>query len=341
MDPIFIIGTERTGTNLLRLILNSHSHISIPHPPHIMKNFAGLEPFYGDLSVEKNFRALIRDVVTTVRLHAYPWGISLDQEKIFLKAKARDLISVCFAVYDQYLESSGKSRWGCKSTFMIYHVALLRKYYPAAKFIYMVRDGRDVAASAKKTIFNHYCVYFTAKLWALEQEIGIYWLNKLSGQEIILLRYEDLLRDPEATVRSLCKFLDEPYQDNMLDFFKSKEAQKSASLSYAWKNTASPILKDNSAKFTKELSKKEIDLFEAIAFRELDRFSYALSKPFCLVESVNARGVKFKLSYLAQEVFLMACVQLQHIFTDRNTLIRFKKFLFLQYLNFIRPLKWN
>ncbi len=341
MDPIFIIGTERTGTNLLRLILNSHADIAIPHPPHIMKNLSCLEPFYGDLSVDKNFRKLIRDVVTTVRLHPYPWGISLDQEKIFRLAKARDLISVCFAIYEQYRESTGKTRWGCKSTFMIYHVAMIRKYYPTAKFIYMVRDGRDVAASAKKTIFNHYCVYFTARLWSLEQQIGIFWLNKLSGQDIFLLRYEDLLQGPEETVRSLCKFLNEPYQDNLLDFFKSEEARKSARLSLAWKNTSSPILKDNSAKFKRELRKKEIDLFEAIAFRELDRFSYSLTKPFCLAEADNAKGIKFKLSYLAEELFLMIRVQLKHIFTDKNTLIRFKKFLFLRYLNFIRPLKWN
>jgi len=267
--------------------------------------------------------------------------LNINEEKVFQNAKARDLASVCFAAYDQYLASTGKARWGCKSTFMIYHVATIRKYYPAAKFIYMVRDGRDVAASAKKTIFNRYCVYFTAKLWALEQQIGIFWLNKLSSGDIFLLRYEDLLKDAPAVLRSLCDFLNEPYRDNMLDFFNSAEAKKSASLSLAWKNTARPIIKDNSAKFAAQLSKKEVSLFEAICFRELDRFSYDLTKPFYLAETENARGVKFKMSYLAEELLLMMRVQLKHAFTDKNTLARFKKFLFLQYLNFIRPLKWG
>ena len=150
MNPIFIIGTERSGTNLLRLILNSHPNIAIPHPPHIMKNFFKLEPLYSDLSKDVNFKKFIQDVVRMVELHPYPWEIRIDKNRVFQDVKDRNLISIFFAVYAQHLEATHKKRWGCKSTFMLYHVALIRRYYPCAKFIYMVRDGRDVAASAKK-----------------------------------------------------------------------------------------------------------------------------------------------------------------------------------------------
>ncbi len=134
MEPIFIIGTERSGTNLLRLILNSHSNIAIPHPPHIMKNFFKLEPLYGDLDSDANFKKLVKDVVIVVELHPYPWGIKLDKQRIFRDAEERKLINVFFAIYNQYLASTNKKRWGCKSTFMIHHVALIRRYYPHAKF---------------------------------------------------------------------------------------------------------------------------------------------------------------------------------------------------------------
>ncbi len=341
MEPIFILGTERSGTNLLRLILNSHPDIAIPHPPHIMKNFFQLEPLYADLSKDNNFKKLIADVVKMVQLHPYPWGIKIDREKIFQDAKDRSLISIYFAVYEQYLQSAHKKRWGCKSTFMLAHVALIRRYYPLAKLIYMVRDGRDVAVSARKTIFNHYSVYFTAKLWAKEQQIGIYWLNKLNKNEIYLIRYEDILGNPAETIKSLCVFLNEPYQENMLNFFNTKEAQKSGSLSAAWKNTSSPILKDNFNKFKIELKEKEIDLFEAIAGKELDYFAYALSKPFYFSEGLRARGVKFKPVYLIEEIYLMVKVQIKHLFTDKNNLLKFKKFLFLKYIKIIRSIKWN
>lgn len=336
--PFCIIGTERSGTNLLRLILNSHRDIAIPHPPHIMKNFFKLEPLYGDLNNDANFKKLISDVVRSVELHPYPWEIRIDKEKILRDAKERNLINVFFCVYDQYLESTGKKMWGCKSTFMIYHVALIRRYYPKAKFIYMVRDGRDVAVSAKKTIFNHYSVYYTAQLWKKEQEIGIYWLNKLPETEILLARYEDILSKPEATVKSICAFLGEPYQDSMLNFFDTREAKKSGSISSAWKNTSQPILKNNFQKFSAELKKDEVDLFEAIAGQELDYFSYPLSNPFYVSEGARARGIKFRIAYFFEEFFLMAAVQLKSLFTDKNKTLRFKKFWFLKFVRIIRAI---
>lgn len=338
MDPIFIIGTERSGTNLLRLILNAHPHIAIPHPPHIMKNFFKLEPLYADLSRDNNFKKLIRDVVTMVELHPYPWGITIDKERIFRQAKDRNLISIFFCIYNQYLEASHKERWGCKSTFMLYHVALIRRYYPSAKFIYMVRDGRDVAVSAKSAIFNHYSVYYTAGLWKKEQEIGIYWLNKLSGDEIFLVKYEDLVRNPQVIIASICLFLNEPYQENLLEFYATFEAKKSAGLSAAWENTKRPIMQDNFGKFQKGLKEREINLFEAIASQELDYFSYALTKPFYVSEGVRARGIKFKVIYLIEELFLMLKVQLKHLFTGKNNMLRFKKYWFLKLVGIIRSI---
>lgn len=339
MEPIFIIGTERSGTNLLRLILNAHSHIAIPHPPHIMKNFFKLEPLYADLAQDNNFRKLIRDVSTMVQLHPYPWGIAIDKERIFRETKDRNLINIFFCIYSQYLEASHKERWGCKSTFMLYHVALVRRYYPCAKFIYMVRDGRDVAVSAKSTIFNHYSVYYTAQLWKKEQEIGIYWLNKLPHKDILLVKYEDLVRSPQAIISSICLFLNEPYQENLLEFYATSEARKSAGLSAAWENTKRPIIQDNFGKFQKELKEREIDLFEAIAGEELDYFSYALTKPFYISEGRRARGVRFKVVYPIEEIFLMIKVQLKHLFTDKNNMLRFKKYWFLKFIRIIRMLQ--
>ena len=339
MNPIFIIGTERSGTNLMRLILNSHPNITIPHPPHILKNFFKLEPLYSDLKKDINCKRLIKDVVKMVDLHPYPWEIKIDKDKIFNSVKERNLINIFFAIYDQYLESTNKKRWGCKSTFMINHVALIRYYYPQAKFIYMVRDGRDVAVSAKKAIFNHYSVYYVAKLWKKEQQIGIYWLNKLSMNDIFPIRYEDLLNDPERSVKSICYFLDESYEENMLNFFKTDEAKKSSCISAAWKNTANPIMKNNLGKFKTELSEDEIDLFETIAAPELDHFSYKLTKPFYISEEVRSRGVKFRIVYLLEEIFLMLKAQIKYFFSDKNNFLRYKKFCFLKLIRIIRIIR--
>lgn len=339
MDPIFIIGTERSGTNLLRLLLNTHSSIAIPHPPHIMKNFFKLEPLYGDLNKDTNYRRLIQDVIKMVELHPYPWGIKLNAGRIFQESRDRNLINVFFGVYNQYLESSSKTRWGCKSTFMIYHVALILRYYPRSKFLYLVRDGRDVAASAKKSIFNRYSIYYTSQVWKKEQQIGIYWLNKLDKGNIFLMKYEDLLSDPKGALKSVCFFLDEPYQEKMLDFFHTAEAQKSSSISAAWKNTSSPIIKNNCNKYKVELRKDEIELFENICARELDYFSYPLMHYCHASEAAQAKKMGFKLPYLIEDFFLMLKIQWRHLFTDKNNLLRFKKFWFLKFIRLARSIK--
>ena len=69
-NPIFIAGTERSGSNLLRLILNSHSEIAVPHPPHVVRYFAPLEVAYGDLADDQNFADFVRDITRLV-----PWHI--------------------------------------------------------------------------------------------------------------------------------------------------------------------------------------------------------------------------------------------------------------------------
>jgi len=338
-EPIFIIGTERSGTNLLRLVLNAHSNIAIPHPPHIMKNFYELEPLYGSLDKDTNFKALIRDVVIMVKLHPYPWEVRLDCEKIFRQALERNLISIFFAIYEQYLESTNKKRWGCKSTFMIYHVALIRRYYPHAKFIYMVRDGRDVAVSAKKSIFNNYCVYYTARRWVKEQKIGIFWMDNLSDNDIFLVKYENLLLNFRETIVALAGFLGESFENSMLEFSNTKEAKKSGSISASWKNTSRPILKDNFNKFEKELTKKEIGLFEAIAAPELEYFSYPLVNSRFTSKKEVAIKSRFRFRYFFEELFLMFKVQLQHLISDKNNLLRIKKYLFLKLIKISRSIR--
>lgn len=337
-NHLFIIGTERSGTNLLRIILDSHSNISIPHPPHILKNFFRLEPLYSDLGKDSHFKKLIHDVVRTVELHPYPWDVMIDRAIVFKNTKERNLINIFFTIYDLYLNHTGKKRWGCKSTFMINHVALIRRYHPKAKFIYMVRDGRDVAVSAKKTIFNHYSVYYTAQLWKKEQGIGMHWVDKLPKENIFLLKYEDLLQNTTKMVKAICSFLCEPYEEDMLKFHRSPEARKSGRINRAWENTASPIMRNNFGKFKTELTKREIDVFEAIAAPELDYFSYKLTNPLSFTKQRSAKEVKCKLSYFFGEIFLGLAVQIKYFFSDKNKILRYKKFLFLIFIRMQRRL---
>lgn len=272
--PLFIIGTERSGSNLLRLILNAHSAIAVPHPPHILKFFSPLENSYGDLSRPEKLNKLVRDVLGLVAVHIYKWEKQPTVEEVMASARPPDLIGVFFSIYNSYLKQSGKRRWGCKSTFMIHHISRVLEVCPQAKFLFLVRDPRDVAASSRQSIFSPFHPYFTACLWRRQQLEGLRLYDSGAGRSCCLIRYEDLIEDPTNTVKMICNFIGEEYEPTMLKFYRTESARKSESLSGAWKNTASPILKGNRNTFITGLRPAEIRLVEAITGDLMVRFGY-------------------------------------------------------------------
>ena len=291
--PIFIIGTERSGSNLLRLILNTHSAITVPHPPHIMKFFAPLEGNYGDLSLPENLKILVDDVLGLVKAHIYPWEHQPSAAKVIGNICPPDLLGVFFGIYNAYLRQSGKQRWGCKSTFMIHHIARILAACPQAKFLFLVRDPRDVAASSRKSIFSPFHPYFTASLWRQQQLAGLRLYDK-APNSCQLIRYEDLIERPETTIRMICDFLGEKYEAAMLEFHRTGSAQKSESLCESWGNTASPILANNQKKFMTELSPAEIRLVEAVTGDLMSRFGYPLAS------GIKTRELAYKPSAIAR-----------------------------------------
>lgn len=279
-NPLFIIGTERSGSNLLRLILNTHRRIAIPHPPHVVRYFAPLEGAYGDLSgSEEAFAALVDDILAFVRLHIYPWGIPLDRTRVLREAEPRDAFGVTSALYEQYREHQGKSRWGCKSTFMIDYTDQVLARFPNAHLIYLTRDPRDVAVSSRHSVFNPFHPYFTARLWARQQRTGLELLERLPSQTILRVSYEDLISNPVSTVTRVCDFLGETFDEQMLRYFHTAEAQKSASLSRSWQNTGREILGGNAGKYRKELSQVEIRAVEDAAGDEMEKLGYVRDFP--------------------------------------------------------------
>lgn len=338
INPIFIIGTERSGTNLLRLMLNAHSSIAVPHPPHIMKLFAPLEPMYGNLQVDANFRLLIADVCRMVELHTYQWEIKPDTEQIYNNAKERNLLNIYFQIYDQYLSYSGKARWCCKSTFMIEHVAEIIKYYPQARFIFMTRDGRDVAVSAKKSIFNHFHIYYCAKRWQREQRLGLSWMTKLSSEQIMLLKYEELIADTATTVQKLCSFLDEQFESQMLEYYNFGEARKSGALSVSWENTSKPVIKNNSNKYRSQLTPAEIIQFEAIALDEMLELGYQTENSMELIHEKRNELTQEHFSYKITELKLKIRAEVHHLLKDKNSIARLRKNLYMTRTSLLRKM---
>ena len=94
MKFIQFIGTQRSGSNLLRLMLNQLQGIYAPHPPHILKTFYPLLAKYGNLNSKKNFEFLIDDVISWIRLNPVKWNEIPTKNQILEKVMGRSLFQV-------------------------------------------------------------------------------------------------------------------------------------------------------------------------------------------------------------------------------------------------------
>jgi hypothetical protein len=274
--PIYIIGTERSGSNLLRVILNAHSRIDVPHPPHILKYFAGLENRYGNLEIDENLEQMVHDIGRLLSIHIYPWEIDLDPVRVVAEARPRSLFGAFAAIQDQHLEWSGKARWGNKSTFMIHHVDQILARDPGARLVWLVRDVRDVAVSSRKSVFSPCHPWHTARLWASQQQEGLDLCERLGSEQVLRMHYEDLLDNPERELRRLCEFLGEEFEPQLLDHASTGAARKGAKLSESWENTGKPILRSNSGKWRTGLSAVELASVESAAGEVMALLGYAV-----------------------------------------------------------------
>ena len=273
---IQMIGTQRSGSNLLRVMLDQSGDIASPHPAHILVTFVPLLHLYGDLDMV-TYRILINDVVDYIEANPVPWeGIQIDRELIFNNSNTYSLFEINRLIYDQVATVRQAKYWCCKSMANVHYATELERHSPDIKYIYLYRDGRDVAVSFKKAIVGEKHIYHLAKQWEEDQAACIELSKKISKDRFFALNYETLIEQPETTIKKLCSFLDIPYTESMMSFHTSHESKATAAAGEMWQNLEKPIMSDNKGKFHKELSPQEIEIFELIAHDVLTELNYPL-----------------------------------------------------------------
>jgi len=275
--PCFMIGTQRSGSNLLRVMVNQLSEIAAPHPPHILERFGPLLPGYGDLADEHSFALLVEDVCRLVEANPVPWeGVELDRAEVARRCRERSLVAVYGAVHDILAAAWGARDWCCKSLANVHYLGELTRYFEAGKFLYLYRDGRDVAVSFRRTVVGEKHFYFIAQQWQREQRLALALRDSLGPKRIFSLSYEALTGQADASMRALCDFLAVPYTDAVLRYSDSREAGRTAGAGSMWRNVTKPVMGSNSQKFRTEASAEDIRIFEAVAGQTLTELGYPL-----------------------------------------------------------------
>src|ERR1700747_1774928 len=151
--PVIILGVGRSGTTLLRVMLDRSSEIAIPY-----ESF-----FVTPLAHRHGGRPDIDDFVDDLGrfYQLYEWGISPEEVRTRLHAGMTTGEAIA-AVFEVYAEHEGKPRWGDQTPLYMQHLPLLERLFPEALWVHLVRDGRDAALS-----FLELPEGFSGKTWAL------------------------------------------------------------------------------------------------------------------------------------------------------------------------------
>ena len=209
-----IVGVPRSGTTLLRMMLDSHSELAIPPETGFLLDdrIAG-----SSLGPRETAREM-----TQFPRQAPAWGdFGIDADEFLTKAEALNPEwasgDVLRLFYRMYAVKHGKPRAGDKTPGYVNAMNTVARLMPEARFIHIIRDGRDVALSWRKTWF------------APSDDIATLvrtWTDTILGARESAARlhykevfYADLVRDPAAVLQDLCEFVDLRYEPSMLQYY--------------------------------------------------------------------------------------------------------------------------
>jgi hypothetical protein len=278
-----IVGVPRSGTTLLRFMLDAHSAVAIPAETGFLPRLAALD------AVADNAQAACQVITASETWPDFHLESAAFENEI-------DRLSPCTpaevarAFYRMYASRFGKPRWGDKTPTYGTEIDRIAGLLPEAHILHIIRDGRDVMLSVRGLWFRpgdtvEACAEDWARRLARTREIG----QRLP--RYLEVRYEALVTSPEATLDSICGFLDLPFEPAMLRYHEragsrldEHEARYAADgrlvISKAERRhnqrfVMEPPQPNRIGRWRQEATADEVRRFEAVAGEWLDRLGYA------------------------------------------------------------------
>lgn len=258
--PIFIIGCPRSGTTLVRVILDSHPNICCGPETHLIKNLKTLKE-----SIDKSWHIL------------KTYGI---QQKVLVEK-----LSEIFQMFpEHYVETKDKQRWAEKTPDNIFYVDFINELFPSCKFINVIRDGRDVVCSFKER-WGRKTIFYAIKTWNRSIDLTYQYRTRFTKDRYLEIRYEQLVSNAEEETKKIMEFLGEPWTSELLehhkkqhDFWFKLNQDQTDHLKKERKplrhSPSKPIFSSSAGKWKKNLNILEKALANLLLSRNLTRLGY-------------------------------------------------------------------
>ncbi len=275
MSISFLMCSERSGSNLIVKLMNGHSNVCGPSTKHIINPVARNLFRYEDIRKEENWTDLLNDICNLMNVEFSVWKKSFSLDELQKLAPRGDIALLIKNIFLEEAKANGKQHVFIKENQVYEFLPFLLINFPEAKYIYQVRDPRDMALSWKKNADHFGGVVKAATQWQKDQQSTLKNYNELRKVgKAHFVKYEDLIENPESAARDICEFLGIPYEDSILEFYKDDVTQKNASMQKAWSNLSKAVLRGNKKKYEAELSRDEIMAIEKICRFEMTCLGY-------------------------------------------------------------------
>ncbi|MEX1193381.1 MAG: sulfotransferase [Brumimicrobium sp.] len=258
--PLFIVGLSRSGTKLLRDLLNRNNLINIPViETHFIPNILKQE----NISLDE-----VEDIIKTSKFRERQQNIPFPKRDELMSFNKIETVKDYIEAALKYYGVHGRQKWnegaiwGDKTPLYLRHLDILKNEFPEGKVIHIIRDPRDRALSVKKT-WNKSMLRTTEK-WRCELENAQFFKNETDFY--FELRYEDLLASPKTKLQEICDFLGISFQHKMLELEKSSEK-------HGDNKQKLTVNSQNSKKFL-DYNNSIIKRIEEIAFPYLETYNY-------------------------------------------------------------------
>jgi len=283
----FMMCSERSGSNLLTRLMDSHPEVCGPAPVHLLRSLADARHHFGDLSDDQQWSDFLDASVALMQTMMGRWRTSWTRQSLDALQPARSLAGVVRAVYEAEATSHGKRRVFMKTNHLHRYLPLVLSAFPDARIVHQVRDPRDMALSWKNARVLRGDVVRASRVWCQDQTQARAAFGQMDGTgRMTWHRYEDLVDDPERVLQRICAHIGITYSEQMLDFHRQGEADDYSRATSAWQNIRRPLMAGNHGKYRSALGPDEVRLIEWRARSIMTAYGYTPDHP----PSTDAEG---------------------------------------------------
>lgn len=274
--PFFIVGNDRSGTTLLRLVLDRNAEVAIPTESMFLVDFANRRtPVDGQAGLDDPRRAtaFLHEVWNHPKVRL--WGLPTTPPELPTGLTHEQVYRfILEAPYRAFAINQGKSRWGDKTPAYLEHIDDLIRIWPQARFVLVVRDGRDVALSVRHLPFGANNVWAAAVDWSCGIRLGLD-AHERHPANVEIVHYESFVTDPRREVERICAFLDLVFDPGMLQVSETRPEKLESDKGEWFANIWNGINSRSVERWRTQMSTNDQRLFLAVSGDELRASGYS------------------------------------------------------------------